>query len=283
MVLGMRPGRIHNITGVVTDEAGNISETRTLPLEMPPLPEELGPPELLISQPDRMEPGVTMFSLRRIGSDGESVRDLGQLVIVDDRGEVIWYFRNHVGSGDARRINNGNLLLEEGDNLVAEIDMLGNIVRHWHARQADPETVPAGSIAVDTDTFHHEIVELPSGSLLTLSREARVMEDFPTSYTEPAAPSAPATVVGDVIIEFARDGALLRQWSLLDILDPRRIGYGSLRAGNDLLENYSDMRADAPPRDWTHANAVSYDPNDDSFIVSLRSQDAVIKVDRESG
>ena len=49
MVLGMRPGRVHNITGVVTDEAGNVSETRTLPLEMPPLPDTMPDPEVRAS------------------------------------------------------------------------------------------------------------------------------------------------------------------------------------------------------------------------------------------
>jgi hypothetical protein len=161
--------------------------------------------------------------------------------------------------------------------------MLGNTVGHWHPNQADPDTVPVGSTHVDVDTFHHEVMELPNGNILTLSRESRVIEDFPTSVSDPSAPSGPSTVVGDVVVEFARDGTLVHQWSLLDILDPRRIGYGSLNAGNALRENYGDLGEEAPPRDWTHSNAVSYDPNDDSFIVSVRHQDAVIKIDRQSG
>jgi hypothetical protein len=35
--------------------------------------------------------------------------------------------------------------------------------------------------------------------------------------------------------------------------------------------------------DWAHANAVIYDDNDDSFMISIRHQDAVIKIARTSG
>ncbi len=284
MVLGMRPGRVHHITAVVSDVSGNLSETRPLPLEMSPLPDAVPQPEVLISQPNRMEPGVTLFDVTRRGEDGENVEDYRMLVIVDDRGEVIWYHRDYHGGGDARRLRNGNLLYLGGGARAVEIDMLGNVVQHWHANQADPETVWPGSTHVDTATFHHEVAELPSGNLLTLSRDARVIDDFPTSESDPNAPPAPSTVVGDVIVEFARDGTILHEWSLLDILDPYRIGYGSLNTDFPPIEDhYSDRREEAPPRDWTHSNAVSYDPNDDSFIISVRYQDAVIKLDRQTG
>jgi arylsulfate sulfotransferase len=283
MVLGMRPGRVHKITALVSDTTGNTTETRPLSMEMPPLPKGIPQPQVLISQPDKMEPGVTLFNVNRIGDDGKPVADLKTLLIVDDHGEVIWYHRRYDGAGDARRISNGNLLLQAGDNRIVEIDMLGNTINHWHARQVDTETVPDNSIHVETNTFHHEVVELPSGSLLTLSREARVIDDFPTSESDPNAPSMPATVASDVVVEFARDGTLLHEWSLLDILDPRRLSHDSLNAGGNMNQHYGYLSEDVPLRDWSHSNAVSYDPNDDSFIVSVRHQDAVVKIDRESG
>ena len=42
--------------------------------------------------------------------------------------------------------------------------------------------------------------------------------------------------------------------------------------------------AESPPlRDWSHSNSVEYDPSDDSILVSVRHQDAVVKIDRETG
>ena len=37
------------------------------------------------------------------------------------------------------------------------------------------------------------------------------------------------------------------------------------------------------PSDWLHANSVSWSPEDDNLIVSLRSQDWVIKIDYADG
>ena len=284
IVLGMRSGRVHHISAVVSDASGNTTETRSLALEMPPLPDEIPQPEVLVNDRDRMEPGVTLFDVTRRDDDGENVADYRPLVIVDDYGEVVWYYRDYYGSRDGRRLSNGNLLYLGGNDRAIEIDMLGNIVNHWHANQANPDTLPENSTLVDVDTFHHEVSELPNGNLLTLSRDVRLIEDFPTSTTDASAPLAPSAVVGDVIVEFARDGTVIHEWRLLELLDPYRIGHGSLNSGgNRFQQHYSDLGDGAPPRDWTHSNAVSYDPGDDSFIVSVRFQDAVVKIDRQTG
>ena len=52
-ILGMRPGRMHHITAVVTDAEGGVSESPPLPLEMPPLPADLPIPELISADTSR--------------------------------------------------------------------------------------------------------------------------------------------------------------------------------------------------------------------------------------
>lgn len=187
--------------------------------------------------------------------------------------------------GDARRLRNGNLIFQAAfDGLVVEIDMLGNVVQQWHAVGTTKE-VPEGSVPVDVDSLHHEIFEMPSGNLLALGSELRIFENYPTSDSDPEAARGRASVIGDTIVEFSRDGTVVREWKLLDLLDPYRIGYGSL-AGGYWTSRYEDLIEDveqAPIRDWSHSNAVVYDPSDDSYIVSVRHQDAVIKVSRETG
>ena len=279
-LLGMRANREHAVTALVTDEAGNTSESASLVFRTPALPHDIPNPRVTASMPERMEPGVTVFSVIRRSSDGTQPPDYGALVIVDDRGEVIWYYRNNFGAQRPRRLSNGNLVFIGGRSRIVEIDMLGNVVRRWHARRV--AEVPEGSIPVETDTFHHEVVELPWGNLLALSSEARVLSDYPTSDTDPDASRTASTVIGDVAVEFDTDGSVVRRWSLLDALDPYRIGLDSLE-GDYWSAEYEDMAAAAPLRDWSHSNSVTYDPGDDSIIVSARYQDAVIKLDRESG
>ena len=81
-------------------------------------------------------------------------------------------------------------------------------------------------------------------------------------------------------MEFAPDGTVVRQWSLLDALDPYRIGYDSL--GTSFWgDTYGALgRPDTELADWTHANALAHDARDDTFVVSARHQDALVKLDR---
>ena len=111
---------------------------------------------------------------------------------------------------------------------------------------------------------------MANGNFLVLSIETREFDTYPSSETDPKAPPAPATAVGDVVVEFRRDGTIVKQWHLLDILDPMRFGYGS-------LSGYWVNRGIANSKDWSHTNAVVYDARDDSLILSVRHQDAVVK------
>src|SRR5262249_39332709 len=68
----------------------------------------------------------------------------------------------------------------------------------------------------------------------------------------------------------ATNSALLNTWSLIDMLDPTRIDYLTF------LIPFWGVDAE-------HANAITEDPRDNSLIVSLRNQDAVVKFSRTTG
>ncbi|MEE8094264.1 MAG: aryl-sulfate sulfotransferase [Gammaproteobacteria bacterium] len=278
MVLGLRFGRSHSMTAIAQDTAGNQSESARLTYETPPLPVELPRTRVTVRDTARMEPGVNLFNVKWWGEDRQE-KKLGLIVIMDDRGDFVWYYRNDDDAiDDIRQLSNGNILYSNspaGDLWrLIEINLLGDIVQQWHATGRHSESVE-GSTPVDVDSFHHEVIELPNGNFLALTSELREMDDYPSSDSDPNAAPAPASVIGDVIVEFARDGTVIRRVKLLDVLDPHRIGYGSLGGGY-----YSDLYAgaDLPLRDWEHGNALVYNPDDDSFIISLRHQDVLAKV-----
>ena len=276
LLLGLVGGQEHIVTVSVADGGGNQADwPNPLRVTAEPLPGDLPPLEVRVSDPDRMEPGVTLFSVNRTGTE-----DFYSLLLaVDSSGRVVWFYRADHSIVDVRRIRNGHLLYEAGagrDANFVEIDMAGNVVRKWHGASLD-EPAP-GSIAVDVTHTHHEVFEMPSGNLLTLGAELRRMNNYPSSETSPDAPLETATVIDDVITEFTREGEVVRRWSLLDLLDPYRLGYDSLSEGRNSL--FPDAGA---TRDWAHANAVIHDPSDDSYIVSVRHQDALVKIGRDSG
>ena len=258
-VLGFSPGRTHTIQVQVIDENGDLTTiTDSLEVTTDPLPPGF-PTMTTTSQPEKMEPGVTLIS----------DFDAGLLFIVDETGKVIWYFDDFLFGTDARRLPNGNLLVLHGFDRIVEMDMLGNVVDSWSSSNS----------LIPVETFHHEVFEMPSGNFLTLGTEVRSFDNYPTSETDPTAPTETANIVGDVIVEFSRDGTVLNEWNLIDLLDPYRIGYDSLSPFWDMI--YADVIGGT--RDWSHGNAVIYDPNDDSIIVSVRHQDAVVKISRATG
>jgi len=276
MLLGFSPDKTYEIGLVVTDEAGNdTSLGQNINVTTDPLPEGF-PPIEVTSTPELMEPGITIFPVGGFGNNSA----LGYfLVAVNEIGEIVWY---HLPEGefqltDFHRLSNGDLIFIQNDNRIIEIDMLGNIVRQWHALSND--NPPVGSNLIQTNALHHEIFEMENGHFLVLGLEARLIEGFPTSDTDPFAPLDTGAVVGDVVVEFSEDGTILNQWPLLDMLDPYRIGYNSLLGLWDgIFPEFENGTYD-----WSHSNAVIHDTVDNSIIVSLRHQDAVIKFSRETG
>jgi arylsulfate sulfotransferase len=280
LVLGLRPDATHEVVAIATDAAGNQTASAPVAIVTDPLPDDFPPIELTVSDPERSEPGVTAMAVRRWsgGEEGDTF-----LILVDGSGRVVWYRRITESVADILRLRNGNFMYMGTVNgvrgAISEIDLLGNRVARWHARALAGEGLE-NSTLVDTDTFHHDVVELPSGNLAALSSERRTYEDYPTSDTDPNAPTATRDVAGDTIVEFQRDGTIVRQWNMLDLFDPYRISYGSL-SGNYWRTTYSRIMDDPDLADWAHANALMYDEQEDAFFVSLRRQDAVVKIDAE--
>ena len=122
---------------------------------------------------------------------------------------------------------------------------------------------------------------MPSGNLLFLSTEVRELADYPTSETDPDAPLETRNVIGDVLIEARRDGTIVREWKFFDLMDPYRLGYGSLNT-SFYAQAYENV-LDEPAPDWLHANGFFYDPATDTALVSSNHLSTVVKLDLKSG
>ncbi|MCP3995574.1 MAG: aryl-sulfate sulfotransferase [bacterium] len=247
-VLGLKPDRTYAVD-IELIPGGPIG---TLFATTDPLPAEFPTLVTTVSEPEQMEPGYTFINCL--------VRAQGDLrpqysVIVDNAGEVVWYATQCLGP--MKLLPNGKIQsLMGAQETVRESDMLEN---HTELVFDNPDA-----------RLHHDFHRTPHGTYLSLSFRTAEIPDFPTSDTDPAAPTAPATVRDDVVVEFLPDGTLRREWALVDMLDTSRIAYSSLATVQGEF-------------DWTHSNAVYYNLADDSIIVSVRHQDAVIKFSRETG
>lgn len=164
----------------------------------------------------------------------------------DQKGEIRWYFKPTDNNFlyIFPKLKNGNLLIVGSDGAYV-----------YHSSNFY-EITPLGQVVRKyfvPNFLHHEIVEMPNGNFLVASNSQPI--EFTDGISEE-----------EVIIEIDRiSGSIIKQWDFRDILDIDRTPIPSTR-----------------PDDWLHINAIQYDENDHSIIVSGRSQSTVVKIDYET-
>jgi arylsulfate sulfotransferase len=262
-LLRFLPATDHTVDVTVTDANGTTATT-TLHVTAPAVPAQFPVFSLVTRDATRQEHGLILFAVQGVAGGQSSI------VGLDDQARVVWLYQSWAPLVDAIPYDDGTILVTQGRTRGFVIDMIGNTVRTYRTR-LDTNS-PADAIAVDVDTFHHELSRLPDGSILTLSSEPRAISGFPTSPTDPTPRAAPANVVSNIPTHFAADGTILAQVHMFDVLDLHRVGYNSF--GNFWDTTYMAL---APTIDFDHANAFVLD-TDGSFIVSMRHQDAVMRV-----
>jgi len=162
---------------------------------------------------------------------------------IDEQGEVVWYLHGDHPLAGAPVARN----LGDG-KLLLLLDQEARIVT---LTGETLETFPLPA-------YHHDAILLDSGNLLALTY-AREMVDG-------------VLLQGDVIVEVDSQGKTVWQWSTFDHLDTSRFP-GAL--ASRVLGNGA--------ADWTHSNALFHITEDDSILLSSRSQSWVIKIDHQSG
>ena len=257
--------------------SGFISEISYTPPKLPyddklfpkieiPKNETVGNEQLTLFNPRRRVP-------RTAGNENEFNRSFGMLTIVNNLGEVLWYYRTDSRISDFNVLPNGHISYITQDYRIVEIDFGGNVINEWVASER-PQGPDSTAIPVETPTFHHDVEQLPNGNQIVLSSEIRTFDNYYTSERDENAPKKTQPVVGDVIIEFSPEGKIVHQWHAFDHLPARRIGY-------ETFSNYW-VRRGFDAIDWSHANAIVPLPNENAYLVNFRYQSAIIKVNKQN-
>ncbi len=288
-ILGLRAGTDFSLRVIIIDEQGGELEwphslsyvTAELPQDRYLMPVQ----QVRVSKPSKMEPGITILSVRRnllvrpqdrSPAQQKFIANYGLLLGIDEQGDVVWYYQSDARIAGIDRLRNGNIIYHLNSFETVEIDMLGNVINRWYAERR-PAGPPDDSRAIPVkgiQTLHHQPHELPNGNFLALSANSRLIKNWYTSEYD-SEPRADQQVMGDTIIEFNREGDILWEWNAFDYLDVFQIGY-------EAFFPYWTTRGFPKTRDWTHGNGVNYDEEDDSVVVSFKLLDAIIKIDRKS-
>jgi len=151
-----------------------------------------------------------------------------------------------------------------GTNVMREIDLGGNPLRETNIDAVNAQLTARGQEIIYG--FHHEFLRLPNGNIVTLGWTQRTIDvgGTPTRYA------------GDMLMVFDEDLQLLWTWDAFDHLDVTRPPIlGEICNG-----------APCPLTgavDWLHENAVGWSPVDGNLLISVRTQDWVIKIDYARG
>ena len=286
-IVGMRADTEHQMKLSVSNQKGATAGPFELTYRTPRLPDgTINMPEvnLITSNSSAMETGFTMLSIRRSSlmrahwatpKQAEFEKKWGLIAAFDEEGEVIWTYHSDARIAGIHQLKNGNIFFHYVDFRTVEIDICGNIIRQFHASDRPFGSVE-NSIPIKAQSLHHQPHELENGNFLALTANTQEIKNYYTDIIDKTAPRKTQTVVGDNIVEFTPEGEIVWNWNTFDHLDTDRVGYG-------LLEPYWWVRGFPGALDWTHGNGVTGDPHDGNILISLRHQDAVLKVDINSG
>lgn len=245
---GLAPATAHSATAT----AGDVSAEVTFSTEAP-LPGFI--PSFDVSGASSGEEPYRMFDLSPF-----PLSTMSSVFVVDPSGTTRWHLGFDSKDPLPGRLDsvtttaNGTVQFAM-QNRFLELDELGTILTDISATQL-------GIFGI-----HHEAMTLPSGNVLVLSY----------SFREVDYPGAPNTLVaGDTIVEFTLEGDVVWTWDTFDHLDPQRV-----------LEPIDSWTIAHPVTgelayDWTHANGVALAEDGDQLLLSLRHQDWLVAIDRET-
>jgi hypothetical protein len=278
-VTGMRPGRTYRIKLLIQSHGKKLAYSKKMFFatpELPTDPTEFPGFKITTMEEGKTEPGFTLLNpRRRITGQTRFNMNFGLLVAIDEMGEVVWYYRTDSRISDFNYLPNGHISYMTQDFRLVEIDLLGNIIHSWYAAER-PDEPPQEGIPVRALTFHHDAFPLDNGNYIMLSSEYEAIDNYYTCETDERAPRKTLKVMGDVIMEFNPEGEILWAWHAFDHLDPMRVGY-------ETFSGYWNRRGFSDVIDWSHANTVLYDPDDNSIMVNFKYLSSILKIDRNTG
>lgn len=237
-ILGLYPSFENVVEINFLRKDGEVRGSQILAITTGQLPEGL-PTSITVTvrKEDRMASGMTLISYL-----GGKVPN--SPFLIDNYGDVRWLLdfggdpelKTLRYNNGVERLHNGNLYFgDQSLSKIYEIDMLGKIINKF---------------TLTGYKFHHQVQEKPDRNFIVTANKVGSLHlnGKPT--------------IEDYVIEIDRkSGVVIMEWDLKQSLDEWRTTW------IDDLDN--------DPVDWFHGNAVTYDPNDNTIIVSGRTQGVV--------
>ncbi len=139
--------------------------------------------------------------------------------------------------------------------VLREFDLAGNTMQQLTMADLNTRMAAAG-FNVQLQLFSHDFQVLPNGHWLIIANTVK-------SFTNLVGYPGNTDVTGDVVVDLDSNLNPVWYWNEFDHFDVNRHPMSF--------------------PDWTHTNAVTYSVDDGNFIVSIRHQNWIVKVDYQNG
>jgi hypothetical protein len=192
--------------------------------------------------------------------------------LINNCGEKIneWLFNEKPGA-TCYLLENGNLLRAGKDNIE---------IRDWDNTIVWTYATTANGIAQ-----HHDIEPLPNGNILCVVTDQYTIAQATNYGRNPAITGA--TFKLDKIVELQPNGMnnanIVWEWKFTDHIiqdfDNTKLNFGVVENFPELVDINFD---NGQTTDWTHVNAIDYNPNLDQVMISVRHLSEIFIVDHST-
>ena len=258
LVAGMLPGTTYLMRHVLD----NGTTSAPLTFTTGALPTNLTFPTFTVQQPPGPDTDSTQGFVLHIGVNPPA--GTVNTLATDLAGNVVWYydpvanafpsFATSLVPGGSVLMLGGNVNNLGGGDKLREVDLAGDTLRETNIDAINAELAARGQSPIVDLT--HDAQRLPNGDTAVLAIDRRFVDINGTSKR----------YNGTMVLVLDPNFQVVWTWDAFDSLNVHR------------LPTLGEGAAD-----WLHANSVAWSPADGNLIVSLRSQDWVIKIDYANG
>jgi hypothetical protein len=258
LVAGMLPNTTYVMRHVLND--GTTSDPLTFTTGS--LPTNLVFPGFTVQKGPGLGSDPTLNVVFHAGSSSQPY--IMNTMATDLAGNVVWYYdsvANAFPNLALSLVPGGTILMVGGGPITAgaaddlrEVNLAGDTLRETNVNAINAQLAAMGLHSISHLT--HDAQRLPNGDTAVLALAPRTvrLRGKRTAY------------VGDMVLVLDQNFQVKWTWDPFRWLNTRRLG-----------------RVGEGPRDWMHANSVAWSPADGNLIVSMRSQDWVIKINYANG
>ena len=183
----------------------------------------------------------------------------------DLSGNVVWYYdsvannfpsysQNLEPGGTVMMMGGTAVGVVSGYDTLRQVDLAGDTLHETNIYAVNAELAAMGQPQIID--FDHEAKLLPNGDTAVIASTQKTVnyKGKPTKFT------------GDMVLVLNQNFQVSWVWNSFNWLNTNRLG-------NDF----------GTPSDWLHANSVTWSPEDNDLVVSLRTQDWAVKIDYANG